>query len=617
MRTASSLVRTAGIVILMGLVGAAAPAVAQVCPYPLIHGLEGYFLCRDAGSYGAYAWQVSDPAGVNSGTAELVCEAPDLVRCSSPASGNPGDGLMDIQASWSDPGFNGCPAPEGVARRIALLVAAGGRTGGESLLVSLAGSNHDIDYLIEAAHPYDPEANGAFPLFCAPSSEIADLAPGRIDLRFLPPAIHTDCDPGTVGDELDVCGAAIYEPALGLGPLYTKVQPCADPVDLRSETWTATGAAPDLDGRVTFFAAAPDDPAICRLLGVPWTLDGVEGPAIAAFVSGADCVNRDGDPAWTCPGDCGSIACGPDCDDADPNQYPGGPEGCGECQSPIECEMDNCPGVSNPDQSDVDGDHRGDACDNCVTVPNSDQMDSDGDGFGDACDNCPMIANSAQANADGDGFGDPCDSCPTIADTGIDQDGDGLGDACDNCPGAHNINQGDGDGDAVGDFCDICPQAADPAQLDTDHDFYGDACDNCALVPNSDQSDCDGDGVGDVCRNCPGDVPNGEIPPCGCFMENNFNLRISNQSPAGQGSGLLRWEVGEERFTRGYNVVVVDNQGIRSQLNVAIIPCQSCSPDRGAAYVFIVPKHQSRKNLFLELVRFDGIRELRGPAERE
>lgn len=54
-----------------------------------------------------------------------------------------------------------------------------------------------------------------------------------------------------------------------------------------------------------------------------------------------------------------------------------------------EFRQDNCPLVSNPEQTDSDpegSDKKGDACDNCPTVPNSNQEDTDGDGFGDACD---------------------------------------------------------------------------------------------------------------------------------------------------------------------------------------------------------------------------------------
>ncbi|MCH7869885.1 MAG: metallophosphoesterase [Myxococcales bacterium] len=66
----------------------------------------------------------------------------------------------------------------------------------------------------------------------------------------------------------------------------------------------------------------------------------------------------------------------------------GGPGG-----APINCSgdgvpigEDNCPGIANADQADVDSDGIGDACDNCVFTPNPTQLDTDLDGVGDACE---------------------------------------------------------------------------------------------------------------------------------------------------------------------------------------------------------------------------------------
>jgi hypothetical protein len=61
-------------------------------------------------------------------------------------------------------------------------------------------------------------------------------------------------------------------------------------------------------------------------------------------------------------------------------------------------QRDNCPGVLNPDQADIDRNGMGDACedfdrdgvsntvDNCINLPNQNQRDEDGDGMGDVCD---------------------------------------------------------------------------------------------------------------------------------------------------------------------------------------------------------------------------------------
>ncbi len=124
--------------------------------------------------------------------------------------------------------------------------------------------------------------------------------------------------------------------------------------------------------------------------------------------------------------------------------------------------LDNCPGLSNPGQEDLDQDHIGDICD----------PDVDGDSVPNAQDNCPLEPNPAQADLDQDDIGDACDD---------DMDGDGIDNDQDNCPGDPNAGQEDADADAIGDACDICPgtafgspvdaQGCPPAILgDFDHD---------------------------------------------------------------------------------------------------------------------------------------------------
>ncbi len=146
---------------------------------------------------------------------------------------------------------------------------------------------------------------------------------------------------------------------------------------------------------------------------------------------------------------------------------------------------DNCPGTFNPDQADIDGDGKGDACD----VVND---DPDKDGVLTAVDNCPNVFNPTQTDTDADGIGDVCDVVPPS-----DVDGDGVPDTNDNCLNTPNPDQKDVDGDGIGDVCDSFNNT------DTDKDSIPDVNDNCPTTPNTDQKDSDSDGIGDVCDPTP------------------------------------------------------------------------------------------------------------------
>ncbi|WP_281323440.1 RHS repeat-associated core domain-containing protein [Flavobacterium aestivum] len=134
----------------------------------------------------------------------------------------------------------------------------------------------------------------------------------------------------------------------------------------------------------------------------------------------------------------------------------------------IKDEDDSCPEIFNPKQEDTKeialgfaADGIEDACDNC-DYPNKDQTDTDGDGRGDdvtingivrPCDNCKLIANFDQkdtdvdenGNAKPDGIGDVCDNCKTIYNPDQkDENHNGIGDACE------GLDQGNGLATIVG-----------------------------------------------------------------------------------------------------------------------------------------------------------------------
>lgn len=140
--------------------------------------------------------------------------------------------------------------------------------------------------------------------------------------------------------------------------------------------------------------------------------------------------------------------------------------------------VDNCPGVSNPDQKDTNQDGQGDACQTCF----ANQIVKDG--------NCVPCA------PDEEPINNTCQKKP------VDSDGDTIEDGKDNCPGIANLDQKDTDKDGSGNVCDP----------DDDNDGIPDVNDNCPLTSNSKQEDPNKNGIGYACDKSENPILQGYVP---------------------------------------------------------------------------------------------------------
>jgi hypothetical protein len=497
------------------------------CPesIPMRHELSS-FSCSDSRAFPGFAWQWTDPIGVNTGSEDIVCEA-----CSG--SGVFGDGFATIATDWIDPGITGCPGSPGLPLPRVLIAVQD--SGGKGLLVSVSDTGVGGEYLVDAAHRLDPSTFDVLPLPCSCQGgqpklirlNMCSTTYGWATVRFDAPVVYSDCDPDALGLALGTADCADgFQPAAVMGHVYMKVQSCDTPVDARRATWTDTGLPAHGEVTVPLSDATTPLPK-CFLVGYSVLFGGFESPSVIGYLT-----LPVGYLVDVCPylnGDCAPL---PVCDGPPP------PETCNGIDDDCDGQVDE--GVCG---GDADGDGVGDLADNCPAVPNQDQVDADRDGVGDACDNCVAFQNADQS----------------------DGDADGLGDACDNCP----------------------------------------------AVPNPDQEDFDQDGLGDLCDPCPCLAPRDAI----CTAP-DVTATLSFDSEIGRGSGTVSWTTRSELGLRGFNIVVLDPRGSATDLNATLIPCQSCLACEGRTYTYIIPKHKSGRDVYVEAVATDGV-VARYPALRE
>lgn len=340
--------------------------------------------------------------------------------------------------------------------------------------------------------------------------------------------------------------------------------------------------------------------------------------------TGADqCSNGvcQGAPVVSCPDD-GNICTDDYCDRATGACIH--PNNTNSCNDPLPCTVgDRCmDGTCQSGQPKVCNDSNictEDSCDTatgaCVFRPIAGTCsDNNPCTTGDACVN-GTCTPGAPANCD-DGNQCTTDGCSTFSGcfhtvvTGSCNDGNPCttGDSCQNgvCRPTAPVSCIDGNACTIDD-CDRATGACVHETVGGDCDD-GDACtiDSCDPATGSclgrEQRNCD-DGVDCTIDAC--DPASGCTHQVTCPQE-VVDIGLSNDNPLGHGSGTLTWGTTFEFSVLGFNILAVSPQGDSTRLNLALIPCTECVTGAGASYVFIVPKHKSGKNIFVQLIGRDG-----------
>jgi hypothetical protein len=283
-------------------------------------------------------------------------------------------------------------------------------------------------------------------------------------------AVDDDCDGVVDEDPVDAPIFFADADADGAGdPLVRAEGACEPPSDVG---WTLVGGDCD-DGRATTRPGA-DERCNNRDDDCDGAVDELPVDGAPFYTDGDDDGFGAGDPIQACaPGD-GLVATATDCNDGNPDVYPGAPEVCGDSirQDCSLAPLDDCDGDGTLDALDC-------AIENPAIFPGA-----------------PEICNGLDDDCDGDVDSQDADVDLTTTTTWfVDGDGDGVGQgdpvsACDQPPGAV-LADGDCDDDDPG----ILP-GADERCDGVDNDCDGSVDLGQVVDPPTFWRDDDGDGFG-------------------------------------------------------------------------------------------------------------------------
>jgi len=270
--------KTLAVLVILGAIALPASVVYASCPpgvsVPMFHGYGSYLVCDNSrGPLSAFAYQVSAPTTVNTGT-EIIAR-------------DTGASVVEISTDWGNSGIVGCPLTTQL-NRVVIVVQA---TDGQGALISLSGANNDLGYAVEAAHTNDP-AGLAFPLPCGVQNgrpRLNSFTTNSVNITVQKPKIWSDCDPDSVG--MVVLGGttclddfATTAAAATIGGIYTSTQPCGTKPNTTRTAWVRAAVTPDALGNATVPYTKPVSATDCAYIGTTTTVAGVEGGSINGFI---------------------------------------------------------------------------------------------------------------------------------------------------------------------------------------------------------------------------------------------------------------------------------------------------------------------------------------------